>query len=119
MGFLKRLFGGGDKEQEYVDKHGLYFYVRCDNCGAVVRVRADKQHDLNRVDGGYTWHKTIVDNKCFRRMETTVHLDGNYNVTGSELDGGQYITKAEYEAALAAANRPDVSESTDEMAEEE
>lgn len=109
MGFLKRLFGGHDdkeQEQEYVDKHGIYFYVQCDNCGAGVKVRADKQHDLSHADGGYVWHKTIVDSRCFRPMHTVVHFDGKYNVTSHTLEGGRYITKEEYEALRAAgANR--------------
>lgn len=96
MGFLKRLFGGGDKE--YVDTQGIYFYVRCDNCGTITRVRADKTHDLLRVDGGYEWHKTIVDNKCFRRIPTVVTLDGGFNVTNAEISGGDYVTEVEYEA---------------------
>jgi hypothetical protein len=96
MGFFKKLFGGGPKE--YVDTQGLYFYVMCDNCGAKVRIRADKQHDLNRTDGGFVWHKTIVDNRCFRRMETVVHLDSAYNITDYDLTGGRFITQAEYEA---------------------
>ena len=29
MGFLKRLFGGGDdKPKKYVDKDGIYFFVK-------------------------------------------------------------------------------------------
>ena len=97
MGFLKRLFGGGEKE--YVDKQGIYFYVRCDNCGTITKVRADKQHDLNYGDSSsYEWHKTIVDNKCFRRIQTVVYLDQHYNITNSEISGGEYVTEAEYEA---------------------
>ena len=52
MGFLKKLFGGGEPKK-YVDKQGIYFYVVCDNCGTRVRVRADKQHDLQNTGSGY------------------------------------------------------------------
>ena len=110
MSFLKRLFGGQSKEKEYVDKRGIYFYVRCDNCGTCVRVRADKEYDLLREGGGFVWHKTIVDNRCFRPMSTVVYLDGNYQVTSEEISGGHYISQAEYEASLRL---PDVSEPTD------
>lgn len=96
MSFLKRLFAGGEKE--YVDKQGIYFYVRCNNCGTITKVRADKQHDLNADEGNYEWHKTIVDNKCFRRMETVVYLDQNYQITNAEITGGVYVTEADYEA---------------------
>lgn len=94
IGFLKNLFGSKDKP--YVDKQGIYFYVQCDNCGTKVKLRADKQHDLNRDGDGYVWHKTIVDNRCFRPMPTVVHLDGRHQVTQAEIEGGRYLTEAEY-----------------------
>lgn len=100
MGFLKRLFGSSE-QKPYVDKNGLYFYVRCERCGSCVKVRADKQHDLNHAEDGYVWHKTIVDNKCFRRMETIVHLNRNYEVTSHEIDGGEYISEEAYQQWLA------------------
>ena len=99
MGFLKKLFGGGDgSKKEYVDKQGIYFYVQCNNCGKTVRVRADKQYDLGNDGGGYTWHKTIVDSKCFRPMNTVVTLDSNYNVVTAEIDNGRYLTEEEFNA---------------------
>ena len=107
MGFLKKLFGGGSSSKPYVDTQGLYFYARCDNCQTIVRVRADKQHDLNRSGDGFTWHKTIVDSKCFRRMQALVHLNSHYQVTNSELSHGQFVTEADYKAWLDA---PDPSE---------
>lgn len=104
MGFLRRLFGGDDKGGEG-DTQGIYFYVRCNKCGSKVRVRADKQYDLNRTDDGYIWHKTIMDSKCFRQIPTVVHFDGDYNVVSTEIDGGEYITREEYEASDAATDR--------------
>ena len=100
MGFLRRLFGSqeDDDEGEYHDPQGLYFYVECDNCGARVKVRADKQYDLNRHDDGYSWKKTIVDSKCFRQMHTVVRLDRQYNVLDAEIEGGHYISEEEYNA---------------------
>ncbi len=96
MGFLKKLFSTG-KSKEYVDTRGLYFYAQCDQCGSRVRVRADKQNDLNRDGEGFVWHKTIVDNRCFRQMPVVVHLDGNYRVRSQEIEGGQFISKELYE----------------------
>lgn len=112
MGFLRRLFGG--KEEPYEDKHGIYLHVECENCGSRVRVRIDKQHDLNRQSGGYVWHKTIVDSKCFRPMPTVVRFDGSYEVIESEIEGGRYLTKAEYEAPRReAANAEETAEDPD------
>ena len=95
MGFLKNLFGGGEKKP-YVDTRGVYFYVRCDNCGTIVKVRADKEYDLSRQGDGYTWHKTIVDNRCFRSIPTVVVLDSNYEVVTAEISGGEYVTEQEF-----------------------
>ena len=104
MGFLKKLFGGGEQSpKKYVDKNGLYFYVQCDNCGARVRVRADKQHDLLSNENGYEWHKTIVDSRCFRRIQTVVQLDASYQIVSHEIAGGRFLSEAEYVAAEAAA----------------
>jgi hypothetical protein len=104
MGFLKKLFGSQKQtgqKQAYVDTRGIYFYVRCERCGTMVRLRADKEYDLIPQDGGYVWHKTIVDNRCFRPMATIVTLDGSFQVTAADLTGGRYVTREEYEAWYA------------------
>ena len=115
MGFLKKLFGDDQKKDKpYVDKQGIYFFVQCDNCGTIVRVRADKQYDLNREDGGFVWNKTIVDNRCFRRMQAVVYLDGSYHITSQEVSNGRFVTIDEYEAAQKPVEEP-----VSEMEEEE
>ena len=112
MDLLKRFFGlSGDKKDH--DPQGVYLYVECDRCGAQVKVRADKKYDLNRTDEGYTWHKTIVDSKCFQQMPTTVHFDRNYNVIEAEIEGGHYISEEAYEAT--ADPEPAMEESKSEQ----
>ena len=112
MGFLKKLLGGSTSPEPKssptatnADPQGVYFYVQCDRCGAPVRLRADKQHDLLNEGGGYTWHKTIVDNRCFRPMPTVVTLNANYEMVAHEITGGHYITPEEYEALLDEQRR--------------
>jgi hypothetical protein len=68
-------------------------------------LRADKEYDLIPQDGGYVWHKTIVDNRCFRPMPTVVSLDGSFQVTAADISGGRYVTREEYEAWYAARAR--------------
>lgn len=111
MGFLAKLFGRGGK-RGFRDEHGLLVYVQCDKCGSAVRLRIDKQHDLNRIDGGYRWHKTIVDSKCFRQIPTVATFDSQFNLTKSEMTGGRFITAAEYEK-ITAPPIADVSAATD------
>lgn len=120
MGFLKKLFGGGNAERKYIDEQGIYLYVRSPR-GAVVKVRADKQHDLNSTDTGYEWHKTIVDSQYFQRMEAHVLFDRAYNIVSSELSAGQFITEGEYEAELArqAAAKRAAAEAAEDTAEDE
>lgn len=110
MGFLKKLFGGNKESEEYVDRTGIYFYVQVDDRDSRVRVRADKQHDLMRTNTGYVWHKTIVDSKYFKRMHAVVHFDRNYNVTNSELEGGRFISKEEFDAAENKSTKLENSE---------
>jgi hypothetical protein len=122
MGFLKKLFGesGGGKrpDKQYIDAQGIYLYVRCDRCGAAVRLRADKQYDLIDEDGGFVWHKTIVDNRCFRPMPTVVRFNSAYEMISHEITGGQYITKDEYEAWLASREKPSDSSEAEPPAAE-
>jgi len=107
MSFLRRLFGSDDSSQPAGgDDDGFFLYVQCDQCGAKVRLRVHKQHELNVTDDGYVWVKTIIDNRCFRPMQTVAHFDRNYNMVSYELEGGRYISRAEYEA-------PDESHSTE------
>ena len=108
MGFLKKLLGGADRPESKAsqstgntDPRGVYFYVQCDRCGAHVRLRADKQHDLLDEGGRYVWHKTIVDNRCFRPMPTAVTLNASFEMVAHEITGGHYITREEYETLLA------------------
>ncbi len=101
MGFFKKLFGGGEKKpSEYVDTRGVYFYVRCDNCGTVIKLRADKEYDLERQSDGFVWHKTIVDNRCFRSIPTVVVMNSSYEVVSAEISGGEYVTEQDFEAYL-------------------
>ena len=106
MGFLKKLLGGGDKvgrsDKPQTDTQGIYFYVQCDRCGTPVRLRADKQYDLINEGGGFVWHKTIVDNRCFRPMPTVVYLNSAHEMVSHEITGGRYITQEEYENVAAA-----------------
>lgn len=112
MSFLRKLFGGGESKPT-ADKEGFFVYVQCDHCGKQLRLRVQKQHDLNREDGGYVWHKTIVDSRCFRQMPAVVHFDGAYDIVSAEIDGGRFISQAEFEAESEAQQPADVSQPTE------
>ncbi len=97
MGFLKRLFGGsGSGDSDNGGGDGIFLYVKCENCGDKVRLFVHKSHELNPSNGGYIWHKTIVDSRCFRPIRTVVTFDRQFKVINSEIDGGHYISNVEY-----------------------
>lgn len=100
MNFLRNLFGGKSGPAD----DGLYLYVRCGNCGRVIKVRVNKQADLlpDWDQGGYTLHKEMMDDKCFRLMRAEITFDANYTIRSQTVEGGTFITQEEYEAARAA-----------------
>ena len=113
MGFLKKLFGGGDSgSSRSSGNEGLFVYVQCDKCEARVRLRIIKQHDLNYSRDGFVWHKTIVDSRCFQHIPAVIHFDGNLNIISQEIEGGRFISQSEFEQA-------EVSGSTDSEAADE
>ena len=100
MSFLKRLFGGGsDSSSNNSGSDGFFVYVQCDRCEKRVRLRINKHHDLNRTDDGFVWRKTIVDSRCFQQIPTVVHFDRSFTIVSEEIDGGHFISQAEYDLA--------------------
>ena len=103
MGFLKwlgSLFSGGSR-----DKRGLYYYVRCDNCGEIIQVRLDRYNDLS-LDfdtGGYFARKIVVGTRCYNRMEATFSFDGERNLKEKTVKGGTFVTREEYEQTTAGS----------------
>ena len=108
MGFLKRLFGGG--EQQPADR-GIHLYIKCRRCSAPVHVRIDPNNELAADYGddgaeGYLVVKEITDDRCFRRMRAELHFDSRRRETSRALDGGDFISAEEYEALRAARTTP-------------
>lgn len=104
MSFLSRLFGGG-KGAQPSDK-GIYIHARCGNCGRVVRVRFDREHDLNAVGGGYEVHKTLVDDRCFRPFSLDVSFDGKRRLVEAQVEGGELIDEGTWRAEKALPRFP-------------
>ena len=108
MGFIKRLFGGGDAQPA---DRGIHLYIKCQRCGTPVHVRIDPNNELAADYGddgaeGYHVVKEITDDRCFRRMRAELSFDGRRRETARELEGGDFITAEEYEALRAARTTP-------------
>jgi hypothetical protein len=100
---LGGLFGrgggsdGGDK--------GIYYYVKCSKCGEKIRVRIDPSNDLAQEfdeggdnPSGYSATKGVIGKKCFRTLSVTVKFDRARRESSRSIDGGEFITREEFEA---------------------
>jgi hypothetical protein len=96
MGFLKRLFGGGESH----DPDAIWLYVRCGYCGQKMKIRVDRRYDLRRdyESGGFKLDKEMMDGTCFSLMMARVRFDAGFKIVAQELEGGTFLTREEYES---------------------
>jgi len=100
MNILKQIaniFGGGQPLTR--SDAGLYYYVRCERCGEVIKVRINSMNDLSQNDEGDAWfaRKTIVGRRCYNRIEAEFVYDAKRQLTRSDIKGGMLVTEEEYE----------------------
>jgi hypothetical protein len=111
MGILKKIRGAlfGSPGGEIRDPAGIFLYVKCARCGAPVRVRADKYHDLQRDydTGEFVLNKEIMDGSCFALMQATIRYDAGYRVIEQGITGGEFITWDQYVVLTTPAEEPD------------
>ena len=106
MGFLRKLFGGGQQAED----NALHLYIKCSRCGTPVHVRVDLRTDLAADYGdaaaeGYTLHKEVMDDRCFRIMHAEIVFDSRRNEVSRQLEGGTFIGQEEWEALRAEKGR--------------
>lgn len=75
--------------------------VRCQQCGEIIRVRIDRDHELQSVypedaeEGddpqGYVLRKEIVGEDCQNLIRFTIHFDRDRGLVASEIEGGEFI----------------------------
>lgn len=101
MGFLRKIIESvfGSDGGESRDPDGIYLYIKCDHCGAAVRVRADKRHDLQRDydTGELILSKEIMDGTCFNLIQTTTRFGAGYRIIDQQINGGEFISWEEYQ----------------------
>ncbi len=121
MSFLGRLFGrsSGRGASSEGDSNASVYYLRCNKCGELIRVRIDRRWDLEQefdegggdAATGYVARKEVMGTKCFQMLRLTVQFDRGYHETGKELRGGAFVGREEYEAAQAAQSAQAADES--------
>ena len=111
MSFFSKLLGafrGQAPAGDDAGRNAFWVYVRCDACGEPIRVRINREHDLTaEYDEGsdaassFHVHKEVVGQRCFRRIQVDLTFDGQRKVSDQQAQGGAFLTREEYEAALA------------------
>ena len=94
MGFLKKLFSGGDAKPE---KRYYTFYVKCNRCGEVIEGRVDLDNDLSLDYEGdntvYFVRKGLLgNNRCFQQIEVEMKFTSNRELIEQQVTGGQFTT---------------------------
>ena len=100
MSFLRRLFGGGGQSPK---ADALHLYIQCKHCGTPVHVRVNLANDLAADYGdteaeGYVLSKDAMDDRCFRIIRVEIHFDARRNEISRTIEGGAFISEAEWEA---------------------
>jgi hypothetical protein len=122
MGFLDKLrqwltgsaAGARTASSGYSDPNGLYFHLRCKQCGEIVRIRVDKRNDLNREEDGpgpLLLRKEVMGNNCFQLMQAEIWLTSDYGIAAADVIGGELVSAEEYEAWLASGSAESESQS--------
>jgi hypothetical protein len=110
MGFLRRLWAVlvGDSTGEVRDVDGIYLYAKCGHCGAPIRMRVDKRHDLQRDydTGEFVLHKEMMDGTCFTLLHATVRFNATYRVIEQHIEGGEFISWDDYRTLTHASPPP-------------
>ena len=101
MGFLKKLFSTTPQAAE---DSGIYLYVKCANCSDVVRLRLEPKYELVSDQSGYISEKIVVDSRCYQRMSAVFHFNHRQHLESAEIDGGELVSEAEYEAAQSGSS---------------
>ncbi len=107
MGFLKKLFGGGQSRSS--DADGLYFYVRAKRTNEVIALRINRANDLSITDdqNGYYVRKIAVGQRSFDRIECEFWFDKDRHFVSAEIAGGELVDREDYDDFVAAQSSDD------------
>ncbi len=88
---LASFFSAADHQVRPVQR----LSVRCNRCGEIISARVDVANELSRTDDeGYIVRKTLMgggENRCFQRVEITLHFNAKRAITHREITGGTFV----------------------------
>ena len=106
MGILKKLkqslAGSGSGRR---GDPGIYFYIRLDRSGEVVKLRLIPGQDLvpNYSNDTYFSRKTIIGPQSLERAEATFHFNGQRRFELADISGGELTDEEAYRQQQEAA----------------
>ncbi len=94
MQWLRRLFAARPAPVA-----ALTITVRCDHCGQLINTRIHLFNDLSELDQpdgnvAFVVHKTLVADRCFRRLNAEFRFDRNRRFIAGTVSGGTIMTPA-------------------------
>jgi hypothetical protein len=97
VNWLRRIFGGGGSATTGGGRSadgGIYFEVRCDACGEVIRARVSPTSELSQdEDGSYFVRKVLVGQQCFRSIEVLLrYKDLRGTEISRDIHGGTSVS---------------------------
>ncbi len=107
MGILHRLRGLLSGSSTANQDEGLYFYVRLDKTGEIVRLRIAPSQELNPDygRGGFVSRKQILGPRTFARAEATFRFDEAHRLMEWDIVGGSLTTHEAWEEQQAVADQ--------------
>lgn len=96
MSFLKFWRKKPKEKKVREDKGALYLYFQCVKCGEKIRIRVNKQTDLQYSDGLYYLNKEILGNRCPNLIFASLKIDPRYQIISAEVERGKLISEEEY-----------------------
>lgn len=112
MKYLENLLskigiGRKDVIPAYRDRESLYVYIKCTRCKEIIPVRislkeeVQENYDKSKEKScAFFVRKEISgsgSNRCFARISIYLQFDSQFRVIGTEIDGGSFTSKDEFE----------------------
>lgn len=98
---LHRLFADEGSRPPVCALRAFPVVVRCARCGEVIRLRIDRDHELQSVyapdaeEGDEPLEqvlcKEIVGDRCQNLIRFTLHFSCEHGLISSEIEGGEFV----------------------------
>ena len=100
MGFLRKIKKIIIPDR---DDRNYWFYVQCDVCQEVLKVRIDLYNHLSirygegKQKATYYCRKVVIGgNRCYRPIEVEITFDSVRKVIDRKIKGGRFVTEQIY-----------------------